>query len=152
MPTAMAETATPVNNWCLVEWTDAERHVVKRLACHFEELAEVLDLPWPAKAACREPVTEYTGLPTYITWFRRRPSPRLGDTFVEFINQGDRDCWVIAVEDETGRYLYEYEMPNGRIFLRNQDGKPVARNTLSAKWRALIAEGGLSEYSSATEM
>ncbi len=73
-----------------------------------------------------------------FSWFRRRYQPlRCGDVFTEVINQGERDCKVLAVDEETGAVLYDYEMPRGRIFMRI-DGKPVNEKSLSKKWRRLL--------------
>jgi hypothetical protein len=118
-----------VTPWRLVVWTDADNREVRRLGCHVDELPRVLDLPFPPRAVVREPVYALTAAwdaPAYFS--RRRPCPfKVGDTFTEEINQGHRTCRVVAVNDRTGDYLYDYEMPGGRVFLRNQSGRPVGR-------------------------
>lgn len=127
-------------NWCEVEWTNEVGRAVKRLAFHFDEMSEVLDLPFPDGAVAREPVVAMT------TFARKSPPPffrrRLclltpGDVFGEYVNQADRTCVVLGVDEKTGQCLYEYEMPNGRTYLRI-DGQPVSRNRLPEKWRKFV--------------
>lgn len=112
-----------MNNWRLVTWTDEDANVVKRLACHVSELKQVLEIQ-PPGSVVREPVTILDNLQGQF--FCRYPY-KVGDTFYEIINQGERLCVVISVDETTGNYLYEYEMPRGRKFIRNQYGKPTKR-------------------------
>lgn len=123
-----------MNLWREVVWTDAQGREVKRLACHVSELPRVLDMPFPAGAVVREPVYELTNL-TPTTVFHCRYPYRVGDTFTDFVNQGDRPAVVVAVDEATGDFLYEYEMPGGRVFLRNQDARPVSRARVPRKFR-----------------
>lgn len=62
--------------------------------------------------------------------------PRQG--FTELINQGNRDCVVVAVDGT--KLLYEYEMPNGTSAIRNERGKPVPYRALSRFWLRLIED------------
>lgn len=131
-PDTQARPAPPTGPWRMVVWTDERGRGVRRLGCHADELPRVLDLPFPPRAAVREPVYELTAagdVPVYFS--RRRPCPvRVGDVFAETINQGERWCRVVAVNPDTGDYLYDYEMSRGRVFLRNQSGRPVSRARL----------------------
>jgi hypothetical protein len=63
---------------------------------------------------------------------------KAGDCGMELINQGMRECTIVAVLGD--RYLYEYVMPNGTSTLRNERGKSVSYSTLSQKWVQAIAE------------
>jgi hypothetical protein len=68
-------------------------------------------------------------------WFRRNSRPfKDGNTFDENINQGGRWCRVTAVDEETGDYLYDYEMPNGRVFMRTC-GPHETPTTAAPAWR-----------------
>jgi hypothetical protein len=128
------------NPWRLVEWTDEAGRVVKELAFHEAELREVLDLPFPPAAAAREPVVELTHFARAkpYQYFRRRWCPhKPGDVFYENINQAERLCKVLAVDEASGRILYDYEMPGGRVFMRI-DGRPVSAKRLSQKWREML--------------
>lgn len=58
--------------------------------------------------------------------------------FTEFINQGDRECVVIA-ENGT-KFLYEYEMPNGTSCVRNEKNRPIPYLSLPAFWLRLIED------------
>lgn len=139
----MNATAT-ANPWRLVQWTDGHGRPVKNLICHDDELGRVLNLPFPPGAVARDPVTEFTGVnpsgprPRY---FRRMPWVAVGARFAENINQGDRDCEVVAVDEATGAYLYAYQMPGGREFMRRgPEGHPVTRSRLSLKWKRLLGD------------
>jgi len=101
------------------------------------ELPLVLNKPFPPGAVVREPVYELTNIGPN-TKFQCRFPVKVGDTFFDFINQGDRPCRVVAVDDETGDFLYDYEMPGGRVFLRNQYGKPVSEKRIPKKFRDII--------------
>jgi hypothetical protein len=128
------DTDMTTNPWRRIIWTDENGRTVKELVCHEDELSEGVDLQFPPGAVVREPVYEYTGIPhPSMVQFFRRNMIRVGDTFTDFINQGVRGCRVIAKNDETGQYIYDYEMPRGAVFMRNQDGKPVSRKRLP-KW------------------
>jgi hypothetical protein len=61
-----------------------------------------------------------------------------GDTFTEHINQGDRDCTVIAVLGD--KYLFEYTMPAGTSAINNERHKAVSYKSLSDKWLLAIEE------------
>lgn len=65
---------------------------------------------------------------------------RAGEYFEEQINQGSRTCTVIAVDEASGNYLYEYEMPEGSTAIRNQHGRPVGYKDLSLHWLRLIED------------
>lgn len=133
--------ASEINNWCLVTWVDSCNKTVAQMGCHFDEICEVLDLPWLPGVAAREPIDAYTGTPVSVKWFRRRPPEyKVGDLFYEKINQAQRLCEVVAVDEKTGDYLYEYEMPAGGLYLRNKNGRPVSRNRLPRKWQSLLCE------------
>ncbi|HYF37108.1 MAG TPA: hypothetical protein VD994_17545, partial [Prosthecobacter sp.] len=143
------------NPWRLVTWTgDSPSNVIWELAFHESELEEVLSLPFPPGAVCRDPVmmlTDFARAKPY-TWFRKRWQPlKPGDSFMENINQGDRWCYVLAV-DEDGALFYSYEMPNERVFLRI-DGKPVSPNKIPRKWLDLAGDrldlGSLQDWNSA---
>lgn len=130
-----------MNPWRLVSWSNETGRVVKELACHIDELGEVLQLPFPAGACCRDAVMELTNFLLHYQWFRRRWLPvKVGDYFQEVINQGTRDCQVVAVDEHMGHFLYEYEMPNGRTYLRDHTGRPINRNRLSKRWQALLED------------
>ncbi len=122
-----------MSRWREVIWTDENNREVKRLACHESELPHVLNMPFPPGAVVREPVYELTNIGPN-TKFQCRFPYRVGDTFYDNINQGDRLCHVIAVDEPTGDYLYEYTMPAGRTFLRNQNGKPVSEKRIPKKF------------------
>ena len=119
--------------WLEVVWTDENCREVKRVACHVSELVRVLDMPLPPGAVVREPVRNLASICSRTRFFGRFPY-QVGDTFVENINQGDRDCVVVAVDDATGDYLYDYKMPAGKIFLRNNNGKPVSKKRIPKKF------------------
>lgn len=140
----------PTSQWREVRWTDENNREVKKLICHVDELPEVIASPFPKGAVVREPVYEFTGVSTTQPKFFRRCLVKVGDQFDEFINQGKRDCQVMAIDPETGRYLYEYDMPNGTTALRwsqwtngvEKHGQ-VSYRALSKRWRKLIAEDGV---------
>lgn len=126
--------------WRVVEWTDVNGRVVKELAFHESEQEQVVNLPFPPGAVVREPVMQLTNLARAkpYRWFRRQHDVlRVGEVFAENINQGDRLCRVLAVDEETGHILYDYEMPNGRVYHRIS-GRPVSLKRLPAKWRKLL--------------
>jgi len=58
--------------------------------------------------------------------------------FEEFINQGMRDCTVVA-ENGT-KFIYEYVMPNGKSCLRDQNNKPISYRAISRLWLRLIED------------
>lgn len=143
-----------MNPWRIVNWTDADYRIVKTVHCHESELEEVLNLPFPAKAVCRDPVMELTQFAMVHHWYKLRWRPTkddpyaaslspyaVGDVFEEDINQALRECVVLAVDEKTGQYLYIYDMPKGRSFLR-VNGKPISMNQLGKKWTRLLAENG----------
>lgn len=136
--TALAE--IPTMPWRVIEWTNENGRTVRELAFHKEETQEVLDLPFPDDAVVREPIMLLTDFFREYKWFRRHRTSwselKYGDVFYENINQGDRACKVLAV-DENGRVLYDYEMPRGRTFHRI-DGRPVNIKRLPKKWRRLM--------------
>jgi len=123
-----------VSLWREIIWTDENNREVARLACHQSELEVVLNRPFPPGAVVREPVYELTSIGVNTRFACRFPV-KIGDSFTDNINQGDRFCRVVAVDEGTGDYLYEYEMPAGRTFLRNQYGKPVSRRRVPKKFR-----------------
>jgi hypothetical protein len=122
-----------MSRWREVIWTDENNKEVKRLACHESELDHVLNMPFPTGAVVREPVYELTNINS-ATKFQCRYHYRVGDTFYDHINQGDRFCRVVAVDEESGDFMYEYEMPGGRTFLRNQNGKPISEKRIPRKF------------------
>jgi hypothetical protein len=132
---------TMPNPWRLIEWSDVRGRMVRELAFHESETEEVINLPFPSGAIAREPVMELTHFARAkrYRYFRRRFQPlRIGDTFYEHINQGDRLCKVVAFDEESGCILYDYEMPAGRIFYRDDSGpsgRPVSPNRPPKKWR-----------------
>lgn len=127
------------NPWRIIRWTDAEYRVVRQVCFHETELKQILSLPFPDNAACREPIQEMTSFDPRSQFFRRRFYPaKVGDFFQEHINQGLRDCSVVAFDDSTGDYLYEYDMPGGRTFLRNSAGKPVSQKRISKRFLDLM--------------
>ena len=66
---------------------------------------------------------------------------KAGDSFNELINQGQRECIVIAVDGSNpAQYLYEYEMPHGTSAVRNEKGRPIPYDSISLKWLKLIEE------------
>src|SRR5208337_3029551 len=103
--------------WREIMWINERNREVSRMVFHVDELAEVLALPFPEGATAHEPVYEFSAF-NGGTKFFRRCLVKTGDTFSEFINQGERDCLVLAVDPDTGRYLYEYVMPAGSSALR----------------------------------
>ncbi len=123
-----------MSKWREIIWTDENNREVARLACHESELKYVLSLKYPPGAVVREPVYELTTIKSNTKFQCRRPV-QIGDSFYDHINQGDRFCTVVAVDEETGDYLYEYEMPGGRVFLRNQYGRPVSQKQIPVKFR-----------------
>jgi len=134
--------------WRLIRWTDANNKEVRSLVFHVDELKEVVDLPFPEGAACREPIYECSTLAG--ARFFRRDLTNIGDCFTEFINQGNRDCQVVAIDNKTWRVLYEYTMPNETSALRWYQWEngvmktgQIAYSTLSKKWLDLIAQEGI---------
>lgn len=128
------------NNYRVITWTDDHGRRVSELGFHVSDLDKVLNLPFPAGAVGRVPVTEYTGIPLELDFYDEKMPCREGDQFSEIINQNLRDCEVVAIDEQTGAYLYEYTMPNGRSYLRNHHGNSVQRKKLSAKWRRILNE------------
>jgi hypothetical protein len=69
-----------------------------------------------------------------------------GDYLSLWINQGDRDAFVLAVGDgaDGGKALVEYFMPNGNRSMRiidvdcHDNGRPISEKSLPAKWRKRI--------------
>lgn len=122
-----------LSRWSEVVWTDENCREVKRLACHESELVNVMDMPFPDGAVVREPVCKLISIGPNTKFHCRFPY-RVGDTFIEHINQGYRECVVVAVDETTGNYLYEYDMPGGKTFLRNQNGKPVSKERIPRKF------------------
>jgi hypothetical protein len=123
-----------LRRWREVVWTDENSREVKRLACHESELVCVMDMPFPPASVVREPVRKLTNIGSNTQFYCRFPY-QVGDTFVENINQGDRHCVVVAVDEATGDYLYDYEMPGGKKFLRNQNKKPISRERIPRKFQ-----------------
>lgn len=122
-----------VTPWRLFIWTDERDREVKRLVCHESELSEVADLPFPPGAVAREPVYEFTAMSALMPWdFYRKHPFEVGFRFTDFINQGDRPAMIVAKNDATGDFIYEYEMPGGRVFLRSRGGRPVSLKRLPA--------------------
>ena len=114
-----------------------KRNRSHRLAFHESETEKVWNLPFPAGAVVLEPMMMLTNLTERYSWFHKKWCPyQVGDVFYENINQGDRPCRVLAVDEESGNYLYDYEMPNGRVFHRI-NGRSVNPKRLSKKWKAL---------------
>ncbi len=74
---------------------------------------------------------------------------KVGDPFVEFINQANRECEVVAIDPKNWRVLYEYEMPAGTSALRwyqwdrgvMKTGQ-VSYSQLSKRWLDLIENDG----------
>ncbi len=133
MNTIESPPVTPVSPWRLVCWTDEAGREVRRTVCHESEVGAVMDLPFPHRAVAREPVYEQTALAGLVPWdFHRRHPFGVGFTFTDNVNQGDRPCAIVAANGDTGDFIYEYEMPGGRTFLRNRRGRPVSRNRLPA--------------------
>ena len=128
-----------LSRWREVVWTDEDSHDVKRVACHESELVRVMDMPFPPGAVVLEPVRNLTSICSSTKFFCRFPY-QVGDTFTENINQGDRDCLVIAVDDATGDYLYDYEMPAGKKFLRDHNQKPVSAGRIPKKFQQIKTE------------
>lgn len=122
----------------IVTWTDENHRPIRQMAFHVSDLAAVLDLPFPIGAVCRDPVTELTQIKPDLSFYDGKFPYRDGDQFQEVINQGHRHCYVIAVDDSTGAFLYEYDMPGGRTFLRNHKGSAVQRGKLSRRWLQII--------------
>jgi hypothetical protein len=127
-----------MNNYRVITWTDENYREVSRMGFHVSDLKEVLALPFPKGAVCRDPITELTDLKPGMPFYDGKRPVYDGECFQEFINQGERDCQIIAVDESTGAYLYEYDMPGGRTFLRNHRGVPVSRTKLSRRWHQLI--------------
>ncbi len=73
-----------------------------------------------------------------------REGVAVGDVFPRWINQADRDCVVFAVSASGMSYAYEYEMPNGRLFVRvvnrvTQKERPVSELAMP-KWVRPVVE------------
>lgn len=62
---------TTINPWRVITWSDVHGRTVRAIGCHEDELADVLNLPFPDGAAARDPVTEYTGVQR-VAWYGRR--------------------------------------------------------------------------------
>jgi len=128
-----------MTNYRVITWTDERERPVKQMGFHVSDLESVLNLPFPKGAVSRDPITEFTGIPVELPFYQdKSPLMVYGTQFQEEINQGLRNCQVIAVDDATGEYLYDYEMPAGRTFIRNHKGKPVSK--LSNRWKRIIEE------------
>lgn len=74
---------------------------------------------------------------------------KAGDSFSIFINQGERDGWVLAVQG--GEFLGAYRMPAGRVSLivekvdaslQDRTYRSVSLKGLPKKWQAAIAAQG----------
>lgn len=109
--------------WYRVTWTDADCHEVLSLCCHSSELADVLNW-WTeerwAEMVCREPVesiSEERLRAGGLKFWHKNPV-KVGDEFEVQVNQGLRPCLVVAKDEETEVFLYNYEMPNGRLYYR----------------------------------
>lgn len=133
--------------WRLVRWTDENNKEVASLVFHVDELAEVIALPFPSGAVVREPIYECSVLAG--ARFFRRDLTKVGDPFVELINQGNRECEVVAIDPKTWRVLYEYEMPNGSSALRWYQWErgimktgQIPYSQLSKRWLDLIENEG----------
>lgn len=84
-----------------------------------------------------------------LRFWKRCPTAKVGDCWSEHINQGHRDGCVVAVDEERGQWLWEYEMPAGTTGLvlygwkdGNRTRRVVSYNSLSDRWLDLIHEGG----------
>jgi hypothetical protein len=137
-----------MSEWLEVIWTDNRSKPVKKLVCHYTEVGEVVNLPFPPEAVVREPVMAWHG--GSVPRFYRKSLMKVGDHFEEEVNQGMRPCTVLAVDERTGRYLYEYEMPNGTTTLRTGEWKNgryimggYSYKALPKYWRKLIEESGI---------
>jgi len=138
----MIATATQ-NPWRVIEWTGTRPYIqVDEIVFHESELEQIINLPFPQGAVVREPICEFT------TFMRRRPVKffkrhycpfKAVDQFTDWVNQGDRDCMVVDVHQDTGWYLYDYIMPAGKKFFREAlglgSGRPVSPKHPPAKWR-----------------
>lgn len=130
----------PSNPYRVITWSDGNRRPVLAIGFHVSDLEAVLRFPQPVTAAGRDPITEYTGVERVLYFFNSKSPFKAGDTFDEEINQGQRECVVVAVDEKTGRYIYEYEMPNGTSALRWENGRSISYKALSHHWRLLIEE------------
>jgi len=131
-----------------VVWTGENNQVIDQVACTEEELAEVLNAPLPEGAVVREPVYQYTGIPSDIRYWRRcewvMPP---GDTFDLWINQGNRPAVVLAAIGT--KRLIEYEMPNKTTALRLVDigdsdsrYRTMSYRSVPIKWLDAIVAAG----------
>lgn len=134
------EKPTPKNPYRVITWSDAHHRPVLRIGFHVSDLAKVLKCHAPASAAGRDPITEYTGIERVAYFYDGKSPVQVHDSFEEEINQGMRGCTVVAVDEKTGRYLYEYTMPNGTSALRRESRRSVSYKSLSPFWRNLIEE------------
>ena len=139
---AATEVAIPVvskpSPWRIMRWSDEQGRTVRRMGFHLIDLDKVLALPFPENAAVRNPMTWYTGVEKIEGWYLSKSPMEVGTDFSEEINQGLRDCTVVAVDPSTGRYMYEYTMPKGTSAPRRENGRPVSYKSLSTFWRRLI--------------
>ena len=135
--------------WREVFWTDADCREVYRIACHESELGEVLDYyrdHTPEGAVCREPVKTLSRT-TAKTKFFRRSMVALNEQSELYVNQGMRPASVVGIDEKTGKYLLEYEMPRGSTALRvcgwdkgQYREKSVSSKALSQRWQRLLGE------------
>ena len=128
-----------IGEWLKITWSNEKYRTIKEVNCHASELAEVLNLPFPPGAVVREEAVAITDFSNPLKWFRKKwVGLRVGETFPEWINQADRICKVLAIDD-MGSILYDYEMPNGKLFHR-VDGRPISEKVLKKhkKWQALL--------------
>jgi hypothetical protein len=152
-------------------FTDANGEIVERLVIHESERAEFLKaaddgkVEWLANPAivCRERGWPWGGhCVAGQRFWKRCPTVQEGDSWSEHINQGDRHGEVVAVDEERGQYLWEYEMPKGTTGLvlygwkqGRRTRRVVSYNSLSDRWLRLLAgfnglignpQGGAREF------
>lgn len=139
-------------------FTDVNGAIVERLVIHESERVEFArdvaagKVEWIKNPAIvrHERGWPWNGRETPgVRFWKRCPTVQVLDGWSEHINQGDRDGQVVAVDEERGQHLWEYEMPKGTTGLvlygwkrGSRTRRVVSYNSLSDRWLGLINDQG----------
>ncbi len=137
-------------------FTDSSGSVVEQIVLHESERDEFFKAAEDGKVDWlnnSEIVVRERGWPwngnesSRLRFWCRCPSVKEGDYWPENINQGDRGGLVVAVDEEKGQYLWEYEMPAGTTGLvlygwkrGERTRRVVSYNSLSDRWLGLLCD------------